>query len=106
MEYADRKYIQSVEEVLPECTRLDCTSQITVRRRYHSHIHLERLSAPNALELPLLEHSQQCDLRFHGKLADLVEKDRTVVRCFKATHAPLQSAGECAFLVSEQFGRD
>src|SRR6266481_9868280 len=51
----------------------DGTSQIAVCRRYHSHIYLERCSAPDALEFPLLEHSQQCDLCLHGELADLVE---------------------------------
>jgi hypothetical protein len=40
------------------------------------------------------------------KLADLVEKDRTAVRYLKAVSAPLQSAGECAFLVSKQLRRD
>ena len=58
--------------------------QITVCRRYHSHINLERFSAPDAFELPLLEHSQQRDLCLHRKLADLVEK---------SFHRPLLQSG-------------
>jgi hypothetical protein len=54
----------------------------------------------------LLEHPQQGKLRFHWKLTDLVQEDRSAICRFKAARAPLQSAGECAFLVSEQFGRD
>ena len=99
--YVDRKCVQSVEKVLSDCASLDGTSQIAVCRRHHSYIYLERCSAPDAFEFPLLEHSQQGNLRLHGKLADLVEKDRTAARCFKAARAPLQSAGERAFLVPD-----
>ena len=100
------KPMMPVEEILSECASLDGTSQITVCRRYHSHIYLERFRAPDAFELPLLKHSQQCDLCLHWKLADLIDKDRAAVGCFKAAGAPLQIASERAFLVSEQLRRD
>jgi len=41
-------------------------------------------TAAHALDLPLLEHAQQRDLRLGRKVADLVEKDRSGMRQLEA----------------------
>jgi hypothetical protein len=64
------------------------------------------LAAADALEFPFLQHSQESELSFARQVADLVQKNRTTVGQLEAAEAPLQCAGESAFLVSEQFRSD
>src|SRR5262249_36948718 len=56
----------------------------------------------DALELLLLQHAQQRDLRLGGQLAHLVEEERPARRDLEAALTPLQRAGEGAALVAEQ----
>src|ERR1700688_73537 len=44
--------------------------------------------------------------KYEVRITDLVQEDRSTICRFKTPRAPLQSAGECAFLVSEQLGRN
>jgi hypothetical protein len=78
------------------------TFQVAVGGGQHSHVHPKRLSAPDAFEFPLLEHSQQGGLRLHRKLANLVQKDRSAVTAEQAdadslSDAPLRGAGTNRF---------
>ena len=41
----------------------------------YSNISGNDTATPHSFKLALLEHTQQCNLRFRGKLADLVEKN-------------------------------
>ena len=65
-------------------------------------IDLDALGAADALEAPLLEHTQQ--FRLHGRrhVADFVQEDRPLVRHLEAALALADRAGERAFLVAEQ----
>ena len=46
---------------------------------------------PDALELALLQHPQQRDLRLRRQLADLVEEERAAVGQLEAAGAPLRA---------------
>ena len=61
---------------------------------------------PEPFDLPLLDHAQQLDLDVEGQVADLVEKDRRVVRQFEAADLSRQRAGEGPLLAAEQFALD
>src|SRR5262249_51221898 len=67
---------------------------------------LDRLGAAHELELALLEHAQQLDLRREVDVADLVEKQRAPVRQLEASLLSSFGAGEGPFLVAEELGFD
>ena len=100
----DWKNIKSIEEILTERTGIDCRLQVAVRCDQHAYIDGERLTAPDAFKLSLLQHAKQGDLRLDGKVANLIEKNGSTVGCFKASNAPLECPGEGAFLMAEKFG--
>src|SRR5215469_17983317 len=62
------------------------------------------LITPHPLEFPLLQYSQERDLRFYGKIAYFIQKERSAVGGFKSPHPPLQCAGEGSLLVPEKLG--
>jgi hypothetical protein len=55
------------------------------------------------LEGLVLEHPQQLGLQPEGKLAELVQEERSAVRLLEAAVAGFIGAGEGAPLVAEQF---
>src|SRR6266851_6438594 len=102
----DWKNIKSVEEILTERTGIDCRLQVAVRCDQHAYVDGERLTAPDAFKLPLLQHAEQGDLRLDGKVANLIEENGSTVGRFKASDAPLQRPGEGAFLMAKKLGRN
>ena len=56
----------------------------------------------DALELVLLQHSQQFDLDVHRHLADFIQKNGACMGQFEAADAALDRAAERATLVTEQ----
>src|SRR5580658_4953358 len=101
----DWKDVQAVEQIQTKLPGTNCRWQIAVCSCNHTHIHWNALCASNAFELAFLKHPQQGDLRFGRHFADLVEKNRPVVRDFEAPSIPLIGTGEGAFLVSEKLSR-
>ena len=61
---------------------------------------------PDALELALLQHAQELDLRGQVDVADLVEEQRAALGQLEAALLPLLRAGERALLVAEELGFD
>src|SRR5262249_39668234 len=57
-----RKDVQSIEEVRSELASGDSLFQISIGRSDHSHVGADRPAASHALELALLQDSQQRDL--------------------------------------------
>ena len=62
--------------------------------------------AAQPLELALLQHAQQLDLRRQVQLADLVEEQRAALGQLEAALLRRVGAGERAFLVAEQLRLD
>ena len=85
----DWKNIKSVEEILTERAGIDRRLQVAVRCDQHAYVDGERLTAPDAFKLSLLQHAKQGDLRLDGKVANLIQEYRAAIRRFKASNAPL-----------------
>src|SRR5580658_2316273 len=100
----DWKNIKSVEEILTERTGIDCRLQVAIRRGQHAYVDGERLAAPDAFKLSLLQHTKQGDLHLHGEVANLIEKNCSPVGRLKASDASLQRPGEGAFLMAKKLG--
>src|SRR5207302_8715975 len=73
-----------------------------VRRGDDTHVDLPRASAPEALELLLLQHAQELWLELGRNVADLVEEQRASVCQLEPPHALRDRTGERAPLVAEQ----
>src|SRR6266516_7798417 len=56
---ADGEDVQPVEQILPERAALHRGLEIAVRGREHAHVHRNRMTAADALDLSLLENPQQ-----------------------------------------------
>ncbi len=65
-------------------------------------VDLDRVRIANALELPLLKDAQELCLKRGAHRADLVEKERALVRLFHSPLAGANRTGECAPDVAEQ----
>ena len=70
------------------------------------HVRRDRLRAAEPLELALLQHAQQLDLRREVELADLVEKERAAFGQLEPPLLRRVGAGERALLVAEQLRLD
>ena len=102
----DRKHVQPIEEIRSKRPRRDRFGQISVRRGDHPDVHRDGAAPANPLNLTLLQHAQQRNLRVHRDLANLVEKNGARVREFETAAALLHRSSERAFLVPEQLRRD
>src|SRR5580704_1380317 len=99
----DRENIQAVKEVGPKCSGSNGSRQIAVTSGDDSNVSGNDACAPHSFKLALLEHAQQCYLRFLGEFADFIEKDGAGIRQFKASLSALQGTGKCPLLVAKQF---
>jgi len=61
------------------------------------------MTAPDTLDLPLLQDAQQCDLGFPGQLADFIEEDGAAVRRLEAAERRC-SAPVTLLFVPKQLG--
>ena len=89
--------------VFAELTFRHALPQIPMRRRHHAHVHAQRLSAADALELlffqagaPILACSS------NEQVANLVEQQRAAVSDLETTELRLCSSGERALFMSEE----
>ena len=96
------KHAQPVEEVTAEPPGGHVGRQIAVRRGDQADIGLQRCCPTEPLELSLLQHTEELDLHGGGEFADLVEKERSVGRQFKAPGLLTVRTGEGAPLVAKE----
>ncbi len=68
----------------------------------YAHVDLDRLRAPQPLELARLQHPQQLGLNVERQLADLVEEECRSVRDLEAADLARHGAGEGSPLPAEQ----
>src|SRR5215831_14044909 len=100
------KDVQPVEEILAEGSRCHSRRQVTIGCRDQTNINLDGMIAPHALKFPLLQYSQERDLRLYRKITDFIQEQRAPVCGFKPPGPPLQCAGERPLLMSEKLGSD
>jgi hypothetical protein len=93
-----------VQQVFAEQVLLDPGLEVLVRGRDHSHVHLHRQLAANAIELAFGEHAQQARLQLWRHVADFVQEQRAAVGLLETAATQLVGAREGTLLVTEQFG--
>src|SRR4029077_18967055 len=104
--HLNRHDIQSVEEILAKLAFGHKRVQVTMRGRQHSYVKRNWPVTADTFDLTFLQHSQQRDWDFRGQIAYFVQEDRSAVRRFKTSQAPLRCSSECALFVTKQFGSD
>src|SRR4030095_16256036 len=98
----DRKYVQAVEQIGPEGAAPHFFGEVPVGGRDHTRIYPDGVRTSNAFEFLFLKHSQQLGLRLQRQLADLVEKNGSLVRELKTSFLLRDCARESALLVAKQ----
>jgi len=98
---------KAVEKILTEEIAFAQGIKGTVRCSDDASTKPQRFMAADGAERAFLEDLQQLDLNWHGDVADFVEEN-CPVRTASSQHAfvRLDSAGESAFAMAEQFGFD
>src|SRR4029077_17596077 len=90
--------------MLAEVSVGHCSPQVTIGCRNHADIDGDGMIAAHALKFSLLQYPQECDLCFHRKFADLIQKQGTAIRGFKSSQPPLYRPGEGSLFVPEELG--
>src|SRR5260370_40508173 len=98
----DRKHIQPVVEIAAKFVALHHFDQIPVGRGYEPNVHLVSPSAAQALELLLLQDTQQFGLQGLRNIAHFVDEQRPSVRQFETANLLRYGSGERASLVAEK----
>src|SRR5690242_16689437 len=98
------KYDNTVIEILAERACLHERLQVAMRCYDHTHVHLDRMIAPDALDLALLQDAQQLRLHRHRHIANLVQEQRAALCLFELPRVTSGRSCECALLMSEEFG--
>ena len=102
----DGKDIQPVVEIVAESTLPDFFRQIAIGGRDHAHVDVDGARAPQALELPFLQHAQQLRLQLDWQVANLVEEQRPAVSELESPGLARMRPRERAALAPEQFALD
>src|SRR5580704_940004 len=85
----DRHNIQPVKEVLAKVTFAYELIQIAMGCGQHSNIYGNWFITPNAFDLALLQHSQQCDLNIRRQIPDFIEENGATTCCLKPSQTAL-----------------
>ena len=102
----DGKDVQAVEEILPELSLLHRLQEVPVRGRDEAHVHRDGLESAHPLEALVLDRLEELCLHLPRDLADLVQKERSLVRQLESPRLRRDGAGEGPFLVAEEFAFD
>src|SRR4030095_9063641 len=95
--------VQSIIEILAKLSLSHFFRQISVGGGNQANIGIQRFVATDPLVLSFLNRPQQFALKFNWNFADFVQEQSASVREFEAPDAVMESAGECAFHVPEEF---
>ena len=95
--------IQAIKKVFSESLFFNFFVEVFVSCSQNPHIGVDRTCSAEALELAILQNSQQFHLKCWTDLADLIEKQRSSIGQFKSAFLPAVRAGESSLLISEQF---
>src|SRR5207245_10310278 len=91
-------------EVFAGTPRMNGCIQVLVRCGARGDVHGDRTRSAHALELVILEYSQEFGLEFWLGIADLVEEDCAALRQFQQALFLLVCSGKRSFLMAEQLG--
>ncbi len=90
-------------EVASEPAFGHCDVQLLIRRRHHTHIHRDLLYSAQPVVRNSVEHAQQLHLHLGIELADLVEKNGSLIRQLEQALLRGIRSAERAAVITEQF---
>jgi hypothetical protein len=100
--YAD--HVQAMKQIFAKQPLPDALFEVLVRCGDDAHLGLERRVAADAVVVAIGQHAQQPRLQLGRHVADLVEKQGAALGLLEATLTLHRGTGECAALVTEEFG--
>ena len=100
--HLQRHHIEAIVKVFAKAAIANPGRQIGVGRGHHANVAFHRPRTADALKLALLQHPQQLGLQIEGKVANLVQKERSGLRLLKTPDAILAGPRESPFHMSEE----
>src|SRR6266446_7750525 len=98
----NRKHVQTIVKITSELFFGDQLGDVGIRGRQYANIDALSASTAQALKFLLLQNSQKLGLQFERYIADLVQKERSLVRQLESSNPLGDGAGERAFLMAKQ----
>ena len=98
----DRDHVEAIVQILAEPAGGDRLGQVEVRGGEDAAVGADDVGPADPLERPVLEHAEQLGLHAQGKLADLVEEERSPFGLLEPPFLLPVGAGEGAPLVAEE----
>ena len=95
---------EAIIEIVAERARRDHCVEVLMGRTHDPGVDCDRLASADPLDHPLLQESQQLDLKRQRNVADLVEEQCPAMGELDLALGRLDRAGEGALFVAEQFG--
>ena len=99
----DWNNIQAIVKIFAESAFFERGAQIAVGRGNQPHIDLDRLRSTQPFKLALLQNAQQLHLRRRRHIADLIEKQCSLIGQFEFSRLARGRAGERALFIAKQF---
>src|SRR5260370_21693076 len=96
-------YIQPKIQVFSEGSVAVGSFQIAIRRRNHANVDVYLLIAAHRAYFFFLQYAEEFGLHLQGKLANLVQKDRSAIRRFEQTGLRFCRSCKRASFVSNEF---
>src|SRR4029079_11896826 len=100
--HVQRKDAQPVVQILAKGAVGQQLLEVAMRRGDDADVDGDRPRASQALDLALLEDTQQLDLHVRRQVANFVEEDRGLIRQLESPDLSREGAGVGALLASEQ----
>ena len=95
--------VQAEEEVFAKLALLHPVGKVAISGGDHTNIDLLGDVSADTFKGAFLKHTQKFRLNAEINFADFIQQKRAAIREFKAAFAEFVSAGESAFLVTEEF---
>ncbi len=103
---SDGKHAQPIVQIRAKLSCGNPGLEMTMRRSDDADVDLSRARGAHALELPVLQDTQQFRLKLQREVADLVQEDRPAVCQFEPALPIGRRAGKCTALVTEELAFD
>ena len=99
-------HIQTVIQILPESSFFNQLFQMVAGCSDHSYVDMSILVTADRRDRVIFQNPQQLGLRFQFKITDLIDKQSTMMGCFKTSPTGFRRAGKRTFRMTEQFALD
>jgi hypothetical protein len=101
--HREHQDIQPEKKILAKTAGFDGSGEIHIGEGDEARFDAQSLRSAEAFKRPLLQDAQKLALRPSRKSGDLVENNRAAAAKFEAAEFAVDSAGESAALVAEEF---